>query len=156
LSFLASATVPAVVATALLCWGLSGLKLIDLSHRGIYERFGAPVAVLGPGIHLLMPWPLGVMRSVELGTLHEINVGSSQPGSAVQHLGAGAIPPASTNHLWDTNDPTEAEYLVASQSDAGTQNFQVVDAEIHVVYRTGLTDADAMASVYSAMDPATL
>ena len=156
LQYLTSAALPAVFATALLCWGLSGLKLIDLSQRGIYERFGAPVAVLDPGIHLLLPWPIGVMRSVEFGTLHEVKVGSRQPDTAVLHLDAEAVPPASTNHLWDVADPTEAEYLVASQSGGGAQGFQAVDAEIHVVYRTGLTDADAMAAVYGAADPGAL
>jgi regulator of protease activity HflC (stomatin/prohibitin superfamily) len=156
LSYLSSAALPALLATALLCWGLSGLKLIDLSQRGIYERLGAPVAVLGPGIHLLPPWPIGIMRPVEFGTLHEVKVGSSLPEAALQRIDAEAVPPASTNHLWDTADPTEAEYLVGSQSGAGVQGFQVVDAEIHVVYRTGLTDADAMAAVYGAADPQTL
>jgi regulator of protease activity HflC (stomatin/prohibitin superfamily) len=156
LSYLMAAALPAVFATALLCWGLSGLKLIDLDQRGIYERFGAPVAVLGPGIHLLLPWPVGIMRPQEFGTLHEIKVGSSRPDSTADNFAAEAVPPASSNHLWDTADPTEAQYLVASQSGNGAQGFQVVDAEIHVVYRTGLTDADAMAAVYSAADPAAL
>ncbi|HEY4264271.1 MAG TPA: SPFH domain-containing protein [Micropepsaceae bacterium] len=156
LSYLTSAALPAVLATALLCWGLSGLKLIDISQRGIYERFGAPVAVLGPGIHLLLPWPLGIMRPVEYGTLHEVKVGSSVPEATLVRIDAEAVPPPSTNHLWDTADPAEAEYLVASQSGAGVQGFQVVDAEIHVVYRTGLSDADAMAAVYGAADPGTL
>ena len=96
------------------------------------------------------------MRPVEFGTLHEVKVGSSQPDAAVANIDAEAVPPASTNHLWDTADPTEAEYLVASQSGAGVQGFQAVDAEIHVVYRTGLTDADAMAAVYGAADPQAL
>lgn len=156
LSYLMSAVLPAVFATALLCWGLSGLKLIGMSERGIYERFGAPVAVLGPGIHLLLPWPIGIMRPLEFGTLHEIKVASSAPDTDAL-IPAEAIPPASTNHVWDTTVPTEAEYLVASQSQGGAQGFQAVDAEIHVVYRIGLTDADAMQSVYgSETDPATL
>jgi regulator of protease activity HflC (stomatin/prohibitin superfamily) len=156
LSYLVTAALPAVLATALLCWALSGLKLVDLSERGIYERFGAPVAVLGPGIHLLPPWPIGIMRPLEFGTLHEVKVGSSPAASAEPHIDAEAIPPASTNHLWDTADPAEAEYLVASQSGAAAQSFQSVDAEIHVVYRIGLTNADAMASVYGATDPEAL
>lgn len=75
LSFLSSAVLPALFGTALLCWGLSGLKLIDLSHRGVYERFGAPVAVYGPGLHLLLPWPLGRLRTVEYGAIHSVAIG---------------------------------------------------------------------------------
>ncbi len=156
LSYLAAAALPAVLVTALFCWSLSGLKLIDLSQRGIYERFGAPVAVLDPGIHLLLPWPIGIMRPVEFGTLHEVKVGSRE-GATELRIPAEATPPSSSNHLWDTNDPTEAEYLVASQNGSGVQGFQAVDAEIHVVYRTGLTDEAAMQSVYGAVgDPAIL
>ncbi len=49
LSFLSAAILPALFGTALFCWALTGLKLIELGQRGIYERFGAPVAVLGTG-----------------------------------------------------------------------------------------------------------
>ncbi len=156
LSYLYSAVTPALLATALLCWGLSGLKLIDLDQRGIYERFGAPVAVLGPGIHLLPPWPIGVMRSLEYGAIHEVKVNSMRPDSALENIPAEAVPPAATNHLWDVADPAEAEYLVASQSGGGTQGFQVVSSEIHVLYRIGLTDKDAMEAVYGAENPAQL
>src|SRR5580658_7889121 len=48
LSFLTAAVLPTLLGTALFCWGLTGLKMIQLGERGIYERFGAPVAVLGP------------------------------------------------------------------------------------------------------------
>jgi regulator of protease activity HflC (stomatin/prohibitin superfamily) len=75
LSFLSAAALPALFGSALLCWGLSGLKLIDLSHRGVYERFGAPVEVLGPGVHLLLPWPFGRLRSVEYGAIHSVAIG---------------------------------------------------------------------------------
>ena len=78
LSFLSAAIMPAIGGTLLLCWGLSGLKLIDLGQRGIYERFGAPVAVLGPGMHLLLPWPLGRLRPVEFGAIHSVAVGADE------------------------------------------------------------------------------
>src|SRR5262249_46771135 len=41
LSYLSSAVVPALFGTVLFCWLLSGVKLIDLGQRGVYERFGA-------------------------------------------------------------------------------------------------------------------
>ncbi len=156
LRYLMGAALPAVFATLLLCWLLSGLKLIGLGERGVYERFGAPVAVLGPGIHLLPPWPLGIMRPVEYGTLHEIAVGTAGRAETMQKIAAEAIPPASSNHLWDTADPNEVEYLVASENGVGTQGFQTVSAEVRVLYRTGLTDNDALQSVYGTADPLTL
>jgi len=155
LGFLSAAALPAVVGTALLCWGLSGLKLIDIGGRGVYQRFGAPVAVYGPGLHLLLPWPLGTLRPVEYGTVHEVAVGVDQAVSTPDPIGAEGVPPPSMDRLWETAHEDEAHYLVASVS-RGQQGFQAVSTEIHVLYRTGLTDQDALASVYSVADPETL
>jgi regulator of protease activity HflC (stomatin/prohibitin superfamily) len=156
LSFLSAALLPAVFATALFCWGLSGLKLIDLGERGIYERFGAPIAVLGPGLHVLLPWPLGRLRTVEFGTIHAIAIGVDGSADDMSAgIGAEALPPASLNRLWESSHPGQADYLVASAS-TGLQGFQTVSTEISVLYRVGLTDADALQSVYTVADPEAL
>ncbi len=157
LSFLTAALLPALAATALLCWGLSGLKLIDNEHRGVYERFGAPVAVLGPGLHLLLPWPLGRLRSVEYGTIHSVPIGvdESTPEAAARPIGAEAVPPVSLNRLWETAHADQAHYLVPSPSTA-EQSFQSVSTEIYVLYRVGLTNAAALQSVYTVVDPKSL
>jgi regulator of protease activity HflC (stomatin/prohibitin superfamily) len=153
LSYLSAALLPAVFATALFCWGLSGLKLIDLAERGIYERFGAPVAVLGPGLHLLLPWPLGRMRTVEYGTIHSVAIGLDQSTDETDTpVSAEALPPASLNRLWESSHPGQADYLVASAS-TGLQGFQTVSTEISVLYRVGLSDAQAMQSVYTVAEP---
>jgi regulator of protease activity HflC (stomatin/prohibitin superfamily) len=156
LSYLSAALLPAVFATALFCWGLSGLKLIDLGERGIYERFGAPVAVLGPGMHVLLPWPLGRLRTVEYGTIHAVAIGVDQSADDMDtKISAEALPPASLNRLWESSHPGQAEYLVASAS-TGLQGFQTVSTEISVLYRVGLTDAQALQSVYTVAEPETL
>jgi regulator of protease activity HflC (stomatin/prohibitin superfamily) len=153
LSYLSAALLPAVFATALFCWGLSGLKLIDLGQRGIYERFGAPIAVMGPGLHVLLPWPLGRLRTVEYGTIHSVAIGVDQStGEMDTSISAEALPPASLNRLWESSHPGQADYLVASAS-TGLQGFQTVSTEISVLYRVGLTDADAMQSVYTVAEP---
>jgi regulator of protease activity HflC (stomatin/prohibitin superfamily) len=154
LSYLSAAILPAIGATALLCWGLSGLKLIDLGERGVYERFGAPVAVLGPGLHVLLPWPLGRLRPVEYGAIHAVAIGVDQDKQAMEAdtVGAEALPPASLNRLWESTHAGQAEYLVASAS-TGLQGFQAVSTEISVLYRVGLTDQSAMQSVYSVAEP---
>ena len=90
LGFLSSALLPALFGTALLCWALSGLKLIDLNHRGVYERFGAPVAVLGPGLHLLLPWPMGQLRLVEYGAIHSVAIGVDSGDSTTPSARASA------------------------------------------------------------------
>ena len=151
LAYIRAAAFPAIGGTLLLCWLLSGVKLLDGDQRGVYERFGAPVAVIGPGLHILAPWPLGRLRPVEYGTIHAIAIGAEQTTDASEQIGADDTPQPGMNHLWDTSHPTEAEYLVGSQTE-GLQGFQVVDAEIRVLYRTGLTDAAAWQSVYGSSD----
>ena len=229
LSFLSAAILPALFGTALLCWGLSGLKLIDLSHRGVYERFGAPVAVYGPGLHLLLPWPFGRLRPVEYGAIHSVAIGvdagsaegestpavssaalaevsdaqldaameqraeedkvslaqlpavfaaegidytqyrqqlrrqlaasmagapSGQPESTPL-LSAEATAPLSLNRLWETAHADQAHYLVASEG-TGAQGFQSVATEIYVLYRVGLSNSDALQSIYTVADPQSL
>jgi regulator of protease activity HflC (stomatin/prohibitin superfamily) len=153
--YLKSAALPAAFATAVLCWGLSGLKLIEFGQRGVYERLGAPVSVLGPGLHLLPPWPLGRLRPVEFGTNHMFAVGSDQPTEVAEQIRAEDTPPPALNHLWAAANPAETTYLVASPS-TGQQGFQAVSAEIRVLYRIGLTDAQALQSIYGVANPEAL
>jgi regulator of protease activity HflC (stomatin/prohibitin superfamily) len=153
LSYLSAALLPAVFITALFCWGLSGLKLIDLDQRGVYERFGAPVAVLGPGLHLLLPWPLGRLRPVEYGAIHSVAIGVDQMDHGEDSaIAAEALPPDSLNRLWESSHPGQANYLVPSVS-TSQQGFQTVSTEISVLYRVGLTDAQALQSVYTVAAP---
>jgi len=162
LSYLTAAFVPAIAGTLLFCWMLSGVKLLNGDQRGIYERFGAPIRVIGPGFHVLMPWPLGKMRPVEYGTIHVIAVGAAQGPNAYEkeqtqvRASAEETPTANMNRLWETAHSTEAEYLVANQSASSQQSFQAVNTEILVHYRVGMSDQAAWASVYGASDPATL
>ena len=157
LSFLSAAILPAVLGTALFCWGLTGVKLIELGQRGIYERFGAPVAVLGPGLHLLMPWPLGRLRPVEFGTIHSVAIGVDDQAAPArpEQVGAEDVPPASLNRLWESTHSGQANYLVPTAG-MGQQGFQSVSTEISVLYRVGLTDAAALQSVYEVADPESL
>ncbi|MGA8093507.1 MAG: SPFH domain-containing protein, partial [Steroidobacteraceae bacterium] len=157
LAFLIRAAGPAILLTGLLCWGLSGLKLIEYNHRGVYERFGAPVTVLGPGLHLLLPWPLGKLRPVEYGVVHSVPVGVSGTasvgmGGMTPPLGAEATPPLSYNRLWASVHPDQAQYLVPSEG-TGQLGFQSVDTEIFVLYQVGLTDRDALESLFAVRDP---
>jgi regulator of protease activity HflC (stomatin/prohibitin superfamily) len=162
LSYLSAAAIPAIAGTLLFCWMLSGVKLLNGDQRGIYERLGAPIRVIGPGFHVLAPWPLGKMRPVEYGTIHVLAVGAAQgPGAYEKDQSQVSIkaedqPTPAMNRLWETAHSTEAEYLVANQNAAGVQSFQAVNTEILVLYRVGMTDAAAWASVYGASDPATL
>ncbi|HTU47947.1 MAG TPA: SPFH domain-containing protein [Bryobacteraceae bacterium] len=156
LAFLSKAFLPAIFGTGLLCWGLSGVKMINLGQRGIYERFGAPVAVLGPGLHMVLPWPFGRLRPVEYGEIHSVAIGvdKAETDESVS-IGAEAPAPLALNRLWESSHPDQAHYLVASEG-TGQQGFQSVDTEISVLYRVGLSDSAALQSVYAVADPETL
>ncbi len=168
LAFVQRAMLPVALVMGVLAWCVTGITALGLNERAVYERFGKPVAVLGPGLHLHLPWPMGVMRSVELGVIHDIPIAMSPLGEAGQAprqsagvdqqqqlTGAEANPPTAADRLWDTSHPSEQSYLIASEAN-GQQTFQIADADLRVVYRVGLTDADAMNSAYRVADPETL
>lgn len=152
LSYLSAAIVPAMAGTALFCWALSGVKLIDLGSRGVYERFGAPVAVLGPGLHFLLPWPLGRLRPVEFGEIHSVAIGVDQGEQQGPDIPAEAPAPVSLNRMWESSHPGQAHYLVPSAS-TGREGFQSVSTEISVLYRVGLTPRQALDFVYTVAQP---
>jgi regulator of protease activity HflC (stomatin/prohibitin superfamily) len=168
LAFVQRAMLPIALVMGILAWCVTGITALGLNERAVYERFGEPVAVLGPGLHFHLPWPMGVMRGVELGVIHDIPIAMSPLGDARQGArqsagvdqqqqlaGAEAAPPTASDRLWDASHPSEQSYLIASQAN-GQQTFQIADADLRVVYRVGLTDADAMNSAYRVADPETL
>jgi regulator of protease activity HflC (stomatin/prohibitin superfamily) len=161
LAFLWRASLPVALGLCLFGWLLTGLTALGIDQRAIYERFGAPVAIEGPGLHLHLPWPFGIMRRVELGVVHEIPIvfpandagtGTAAPAPVPA---AEAVPPASADRLWDDSHPYEASYLIASAAD-GQQGFQIVNIDLRIVYRTVLSDAGAADAAYRVADPAAL
>ena len=78
LIYLRAATLPMLGFLLLLAWGLSGVSLVPLEARAVYERFGAPVAILHPGLHIGLPWPLGTTRVVEYGPVHAIGLSEAR------------------------------------------------------------------------------
>ena len=168
LAFVQRAMLPVTLVMGILAWCVTGITALGLNERAVYERFGEPVAVFGPGLHLHLPWPMGVMRYVELGVIHDIPIAISSSGDAQQAVrqsagvdqqqrlvGAEAAPPAASDRLWTFSHPSEQSYLIASEAN-GQQTFQIADADLRVVYRVGLTDAEATFAAYRVADPETL
>jgi regulator of protease activity HflC (stomatin/prohibitin superfamily) len=151
LAYLRAATLPAIAFFLLLGWGLSGVALVPLDGRAVYERFGAPVAVLHPGLHIGLPWPLGTARPVEFGRIHEIGLTPIPPG-AQPHLTAEDPSPTAADRLWDAVHQAEISLVIASDTNA-RQSFQSVSADLRVLYRVGLTDGAAIQSAYAIAAP---
>ena len=152
LAYVRAAFAPLALLLVLIAWGLSGVAIVPLDQRAVYERFGAPVRVLQPGIHLMLPWPFGRVRTVEFGPVHELAL---KGRSVSDRLAAEAVPPLGADRLWETENPAEAWFLVAAVHDR-QQGFQMVSADIRLFWRVGLTDADALHAAYGAVDPAGL
>lgn len=154
-AFVQKAALPILVGICVLAWTVTGLTSLGPSQRGVYERFGAPVAVLGPGLHLHLPWPLGLIRRVEVGVVHQLPIEfvlpdeNGQITAEEEHetIPAEAVPPPEADRLWEDAHPFEGSYLIASEEN-GQQSFQLVAVDMAVVYQVGLSDDAAMDAAY--------
>ncbi|MBV9655979.1 MAG: hypothetical protein JOZ42_15605 [Acetobacteraceae bacterium] len=160
LRFMRAAAAPVLLLMLLCCWGLTGVTRIDLNERGSYERFGRVVAILQPGLHLVLPRPFGAVRHVEYGTLHAVLISNADSDAGADSPVADASaaegdPPPSANRLWDSQTPGEAPYLIAA-GDRSQPSFQAVSVTVRVLYRVGLTDDAARAALYRTADPEVL
>jgi regulator of protease activity HflC (stomatin/prohibitin superfamily) len=144
-------TVVAMVACA---WLLTSVVVLGPSQRAVYERFGAPVAVWPPGLHFGMPWPFGKARLVDNGAVHQIIVSGGADDSSVAAPSTPADGPTSEqmNRLWDVPHPWDTSQVIAGAT-GEQQSFQIVNADVRLDYREGLSDAAARAALYRSVDP---
>jgi regulator of protease activity HflC (stomatin/prohibitin superfamily) len=158
LRFARATITPVVLLMLAFCWFLTGVTRIELNQRGSYERFGAAVTVLQPGLHLVLPWPFGLVRHVELGPVHAVSIGYGGQDAIPDvddHSTAEGDAPASANRLWDSAQPSDVPYVIASGS-PDRQSFETVSANVRVLFRIGLRDADARDALYREADPDSL
>lgn len=154
--FMRRAFLPIFLIMALLGWSLSGISQVPLAGRGIYERFGKPIEVLGPGLHVGLPWPFGRMIAVENGVVHELATTVNTEGSPDLIPDTAEAPaPASADRLWDATHTSEKSQVIASSA-GDKQSFQVVNMDLRFVYRIGLDDHAALAATYNSADVPTL
>lgn len=154
-SYMRRALLPVLALVAVVAWLLTGIHEIPLQGRGIYERFGKPVQVFGPGLHAGWPWPLGRVLSVENGVVHELatSVGANPAPAALDPAEGPA--PLAANRLWDASHVNDKSQVIAS-SRGGQQSFQIVNMDVRFVYRIGLDDQAALAATYNHADVPTL
>ena len=153
-TYMRRAFLPVLLVVLAVGWALTGVHEVPLQGRGIYERFGKPVDVFGPGLHAGLPWPLGRVISVENGVVHEL---ATSVGEAVAPELAAAEGPAPliANRLWDASHVNDKSQVIASSS-GDKQSFQIVNMDVRFVYRIGLTDQAALAATYHSADVPTL
>ncbi len=147
-----------------IAWLLSGLVEIPIAERGIYERFGAPVAVWQPGIHAGLPWPIGRVQRIENGVVHELSATTSEKetgakgaeGNQTEAIpSAEGAPPVTANRLWDASHLAEKSQIIASEvstSEGNRQSFHIVNMDVRFMYRIGLSDSAALKARYTSAD----
>jgi regulator of protease activity HflC (stomatin/prohibitin superfamily) len=150
-TYMRRALLPVLAVVSLVGWSLTGIHEIALQGRGIYERFGKPVEVFGPGLHVGLPWPLGRVLSVENGVVHELATSVGETTAPAQADPAEGPAPAIANRLWDASHVNDKSQVIAS-SRADKQSFQIVNMDVRFVYRIGLSDQAALAATYNSAD----
>ena len=138
---------------AVIAWLLTGISEIRIDGRGIYERFGKPVEVVGPGLHAGLPWPFSRVIPVENGVIHELatSVSEGDTSAPPDDSTADSQAPDSANRLWDASHAAEKTQVIASVAN-DKQSFQVVNMDVRFIYRIGLTNEAALAATYNSAD----
>ncbi|KAE9647307.1 protease modulator HflK [Pseudomonas sp. PB106] len=154
-SYMRRAFLPVLAFVAAVGWLLTGIHEIPLQGRGIYERFGKPVQVFGPGLHTGLPWPLGRVLIVENGVVHELATSVGENPAPPQADPAEGPAPFTANRLWDASHVNDKSQVIAG-SRGEQQSFQIVNMDVRFVYRIGLTDQAALAATYNSADVPTL
>ncbi|WP_413703798.1 protease modulator HflK [Pseudomonas sp. Pseusp16] len=150
-TYMRRAFLPVLAVVSLVGWSLTGIHEIALQGRGIYERFGKPVEVFGPGLHMGLPWPLGRVLNIENGVVHELATSVGETSAPAQADPAEGPAPAIANRLWDASHVNDKSQVIAS-SRADKQSFQIVNMDVRFVYRIGLSDEAALAATYNSAD----
>jgi len=150
-SYMRRAFFPVLVLIALVGWLLTGVHEVPLQGRGIYEQFGRPAQVFGPGLHVGLPWPLGRVLNVENGVVHELATSVGDNRASAQTEPADGAAPEIANRLWDASHVNDKSQVIASRR-ADQQSFQIVNMDVRFIYRIGLDDKAALAATYHSAD----
>lgn len=153
-TYMRRAFLPVLLVVLAIGWALTGVHEVPLQGRGIYERFGKPVEVFGPGLNAGLPWPLGRVLPVENGVVHELATSASDAAAPALAPAEGP-PPLIANRLWDASHVNDKSQVIASRR-GDTQGFQIVNMDVRFVYRIGLSDQAALAATYNSADVPTL
>jgi len=160
---LEKAIVPLVLFSAVTLYLASSIVVVAPNEEAIVERFGSPVAgdgqvrLIGPGLHLKLPWPIDIAYRQPTQEIRDLPIGyvpRTDPKT-------GAIIPE-TRLLWgQTHYETEHDVLVATEYtadevDQGLAQRAVpvglIKANLPVQYRI----KDVRAYVYNHSNPAKL
>ena len=134
-------------------WLSTGVSELAADRRGVYEVFGRPTAVVGPGLHAGLPWPFAKMRSVENGVVHEIATALPSEGDSATDTSRAEDPaPVSANRLWDASHVADKSLLIASARKEAQGFYKSSIWMCGFFYRIALTPQGAMDALYQTTD----
>lgn len=153
LGFVRRASGPLVLVLLVVAWLLSGVSVINLGERGVYERNGAPVAVLRSGLHLHLPWPFGVVQRIDDGAVRQLALADDggEGLAKIKRIAADADAPVDYDRVWTKEHAADALLVVPAPVGAGStqQSSQLLNADVRVFYRIGASDGAALAALYA-------
>jgi len=88
------------------------MVFIDPGEKAVLEHFGRPVAVLNPGAHLKLPWPVDQIRRFPAEQIQSFNVGFTPDAASI----------ANKTVLWTVPHTKEENFLVANRESAPVDN----------------------------------
>lgn len=150
--YIGRAFLPVVACVLGIGWLLSGVREIPADARAVHERFGKPVEIWTPGVHLGLPWPFSRTRAVDNGVVRTLAIALSDDAPATADTSTADGPaPDSANRLWDVSHVSEKSQVIAREA-GDRQSFEVVYMDVRFIYRIGLSDAAALAATYNTAD----
>ena len=148
---LARAVVPLVVFGLGSLILMSSVVVVAPHEQAVATRFGRiRGAVMGPGLHVVLPWPLSRIEKYTVGRVHQVVVGS-----------ASTLSDPDEPFLWTGRHAEHEEYLIAAPTpltawrgeqggeDAQTSGVSLVGAQVAVQYRL----SDPKQYISTARDP---
>jgi len=104
----------------------SGLYVVGADERAVVRRFGAVEAVIGPGMHYRLPWPVDGLDVIKTTNVMKAGVGFAIP------TGAEAMPSGMELLTGDTNIVNAALVLQYVISDPVEYLFQIEEPQSFV------------------------
>ncbi|MBC04379.1 MAG: hypothetical protein CMJ34_13925 [Phycisphaerae bacterium] len=94
LAFVRRSLAPLTVAVVVAGWLSTGLSMVHADEQAVKERFGRPVPgdALGPGLHVMFPWPVDRLRRVSTGQVRRITIGHEEEEEVPAELAAALDP----------------------------------------------------------------
>jgi len=71
-----NAVIGILITTCLLGYMSTGIYWVDYREQACAEYLGERLSPVGPGVHWVLPWPLGKVRTQNVTTIQEIHIGN--------------------------------------------------------------------------------